>query len=352
MKKLIALVAALVLVAGYANAAEWNFYGSARVSTFWTTVETPTLPPAAAIADNDRFAEGIQGNSRIGANVKVSDELTGRFEYGTGVNLRLLYGEWNFGGGTFLVGQTYTPLNLFYSNQVFGGDTDLLPYGGVYSGRAGMLRLKFGGFQIAAVAPATPVVGPVGVIENSFPTLEAAYTLKMGAVAIKLAGGFNTYDQTVGLVTHEVDSYVVALGASAQFGMFGLKGNVYKGQNSGQLIWTNAGQPVAAAGGQNGTPAIAGTQLLDNDVTGYLVVANAKVNDMFSVEFGYAKLATELDAPIGGVTVQDDASSYYAQAVITIAPGVYVIPEIGVVDFDEVSQTVTNYYGAKWQINF
>lgn len=56
----------------------------------------------------------------------MSDELTGGFEYGSGVNLRKLYGEWNFGAGSLLIGQTYTPLNYFYSNQVYGGDNDLL----------------------------------------------------------------------------------------------------------------------------------------------------------------------------------------------------------------------------------
>jgi len=353
MKKLIVLIAAMVMVAGFANAAEWNFYGSARVSTFWTTAETTPIPPAVAVADVDQFSMGLQGNSRVGANVKVSDELSGRFEAGnsgTTWNTRLIYGEWNFGGGTFLVGQTYTPLNLFYSNQVFGGDTDLLAYGGVYSGRAAQLRLKFGGLQIAAVAPvAVNLLGVGGTTENSFPTIEASYSLKMGAIAMKLAGGYNTYENSnaAGTVSFDVDSYVLAFGASANVGMFRLGGNIYTGQNSAQLLWTNAG-------GGGGAPALnaLGNGTLDSDVMGYVIVATAKVNDMFSVEFGYAGIQTELDALPGLAPVQDDAKSYYAQAVVTLAPGVYVIPEVGVVDFDENGQSKTTYFGAKWQINF
>ena len=335
MKKLIALIAAMVMVAGFANAAEWNFYGSARVSTFWTNAESIST----AAADVDQFAEGLQGNSRIGANVKVSDELSGRFEYGTGVNVRLLYGEWNFGGGTFLVGQTYTPLNLFYSNQVFGGDTDLLNVGGVYSGRAPMLRLKYGGFQIAAVTPVNTAIGG-GATESTIPTIEAAYSFSAGNFSVKLAGGYNTYEEVVGTTSYDWDAWVVALGASANFGMFKLGGNVYTGQNSGQLLWEGPG-------GAN-SPAIAGTQQLDMESLGYLIVATTKINDMFSLELGYAKLSTELD----GAVAEDDVSSYYAQAVITMAPGVYVIPEIGVIDQDEAGQTKTTYFGAKWQINF
>ena len=349
MKKLIVLVAAMVMVAGYASAAEWNFYGSARVSTFWTTVDANTV----GTADVDQFAQGLQGNSRVGANVKVSDELSGRFEVGNSAttwNTRLIYGEWNFGGGTFLVGQTYTPLNMFYSNQVFGGDTDLLAYGGVYSGRAPMLRLKYGSFQIAAVAPAAAnLLGAGGATENAFPTIEASYNLKMGAFGLQLAGGYNTYENTLAAASYDIDAYVLAVGASAQFGMFSLGANVYTGQNSGQLLWTDVNGAAVAT---SGLPVITGTQVRDNDVLGYVIVATAKVNDMFSVEFGYAGIQTELDAVPGGIAVKDDASSYYAQAVITLAPGVSVIPEVGVIDYDEIGQSQTTYFGAKWQINF
>ncbi|MBC8440448.1 MAG: hypothetical protein H8D87_12285 [Deltaproteobacteria bacterium] len=302
MKKLIVLTAALAMVATFAMsaaAAEWNFYGSARVSTFITDVK--------GAADNV-YAQGLQGNSRIGANVKVSDELSGRFEYGTGVNVRLLYGEWNFGGGKFLVGQTYTPLNLFYSNQVFGSDTDMLDHGGVYSGRAPMLRLKFGDFQIAAVAPAA---GNIDV-----PTIEAQYSLKLGSASLALAGG---YDAGPDLGDA---AYVVALGASMNVGPVSLGGNIYVGDNAEQLIWTRG------VGESN---------------LGYIIIAGFKVNDMIKLEAGYG--SAEGDAPVTGVTT--DHYSYYGQAVITIAPGVYVIPEVGTIDSGN-----TDYFGAKWQINF
>ncbi|MCP4722054.1 MAG: hypothetical protein GY860_21555, partial [Desulfobacteraceae bacterium] len=148
MKKLMIMVAAMVMLASSAYAADWNFYGSARVATFYNSVETIS----SGVASADNYSQALQGNSRIGATVKVSDELTGGFEYGTGVNVRKLYGEWNFGAGKLLVGQTYTPLNWFYSDQVgVGGDMDLLAYGGVYSARQAMLQLTFGGLKVALV---------------------------------------------------------------------------------------------------------------------------------------------------------------------------------------------------------
>jgi porin-like protein len=299
MKKLFILVVAMAMVATFAmtsSAAEWNFYGSARVATFVTDTG----------AVDDPFTEGLQGNSRIGAGVKVSDELSGGFEYGSGPNLRKLYGEWNFGGGKFLVGQTYTPLNLFYSNQVYGGDTGLLNEGGVYSGRAPMLRLSFGSFAIAAVAPAA------GNID--MPTIEASYSLKFDSVSVKLAGGYDAGPD------NGDSSYVVAVGAKLNAGPFSLCGDIYLGDNAENLIWTNG---------------------VGEDNFGYLIVASYKINDMIGLEAGYGSAEGDV------ATVTVDSYGWYVQAPITLAPGVYVIPEVG-----SVNSGNTDYFGAKWQINF
>ena len=77
---------------------------------------------------------GLQSNSRIGVTVS-NGAVGGGFEYGTGVNVRKLYGIWNFGAGTLLVGQTYVPISIFLSNQVFDADADLLAWGAIYKGR-------------------------------------------------------------------------------------------------------------------------------------------------------------------------------------------------------------------------
>jgi len=146
MRKLVSAIAALAMVATFAMsaaAADWNFYGSARIETFYQENGT------------DEFSMDQAGNSRIGATVKVSDELTGRFEYGSGDNasIRLLYGEWNFGGGTLTVGQDYTPISLTsgYSQQFKNANTGLIGYGMPYAGRVPQLKLTFGNFSIAAI---------------------------------------------------------------------------------------------------------------------------------------------------------------------------------------------------------
>jgi len=346
MKKLIALVAAMVMVAGYAYAgSQWNFYGSARISTF--KVDT-TIPGSS---DTDKYEQALQGNSRIGASVKASDTVTGGFEYGTGVNVRKLYGEWNFGAGSLLVGQTYSPLNLFYSNQVYGSDLDMLTMGGVYSGREAMLELKFGGFQVALVAPkTTATVGTYTTVDTDIPGIEAKYTFKQDNFMIQVAGGYQTYDVLNGSgASISIDSYVLALGGKINIGQVYLAGDVFTGQNVGSMILMDTSNGTYTGG----TPGLnaAGNDTNDNNAVGYLVVVGAKINDMFSVEFGYGTTQTDFDKSSTD-TPDDDVTSYYAQATITLAPGVFIVPEIGTIDYEENDQNEVDYIGAKWQINF
>jgi hypothetical protein len=55
---------------------------------------------------------------------------------------------------------------------------------------------------------------------------------------------------------------------------------------------------------------------------------------------------------------EDDAEqySYYLQAVISLHPGVWVIPEVGYYDYDDnIGDQLDGdqlYLGAKWQIDF
>lgn len=341
MKKLMVLVAALALVAGSAMtaaAADWNFYGSARIATFITDKD---------LADTTNYEEGLQGNSRIGAKVKVSDELTGAFEYGSGVNLRKLYGEWTFGAGSLLVGQTYTPLNYFYSNQVYGSDNDLLAQGGVYSGRQGMLRLKFGGFEIAALAPKTNTLGTGAGTEVSMPGIEANYNMVLDAFSFNLGASYQSYE-LLGTATgdHDVDSYAIAFGAKTNFGPVSLGGNVYVGENIGNIM------PLSVDGDNAWDDGYAdwnGTEVLDNEAMGFILVATFKANDMFAFEAGYGYAEVE---EMGGAIDDNEVKSYYVQSTITLAPGVFITPEIGMFDGEETGSEETLYYGAKWQINF
>lgn len=338
------LIAALTMVASFAltaAAAEWNFYGSARMMT-WSEDDNNPSP-----ADDDRDTTwDLQGNSRFGATVKVSDTLVGGFEYGTGVNLRKLYAEWTFGAGKLLVGQTYTPTSsYFYSNQVWGADNDLLDCGQQYIGRKPMIQLTFGDFKLAFVTPNTGGFAGIGDVDTTLPKIEASYGLKMDNFFVDLSGGYQSYEVS-GV---DVDSYLVALGGGMDFGAAYVKANVFFAQNGSAYGMYNDDDMADDAMGYNPLT----NDVVDVDTFGWLLVAGFKVSDMLTIEAGYGALEHELDVNNSDA---DDAANYYLNASITLAPGVFVVPEVGVRDYKDnaagADQGDMTYFGAKWQMNF
>jgi hypothetical protein len=357
-------------MAGSAYAADWNFYGSARVSTFWKDVDVD-----GGDDPDTQFEEGLQGNARIGANVKVSDELTGRFEYGSGgngetANVRHLYGEWDFGAGKLLVGKTYTPLNLLGSNQVYLDDGALEGYGGdLYAGRLAQIKLTFGDFQIAFVEgdnvfvnyvadnPATPVdeeaFNETDGDQDIMPAIHLSYALTVDNFVFTMAGGFHQFDIDNGTVDDDVTSWALGLDVAATFGAFYVTAQVNGGTNMGNLTLIDVTGEISKAAAGAGYAAVVGNEVVDNDAMGGRICVGYTFNEMFGVEVGYGYQQTEYDV---NDSDEIESQSYYIQFPITLAPGVQVIPEVGVVDysmddFGEEQEEIT-YFGAKWQINF
>jgi hypothetical protein len=335
MKKLVSLVAALAMVATFAMsaaAADWNFYGSARIETYYESVDQ------TGVSDSENFNLLLAGNSRIGANVKVSDELTGRFEYSSAPGLRLLYANWNFGAGSLLVGQDYTPVGMFFSNSMKDGNTGLIGYGTIYGGREPQLKLRFGDFQLAAIEnPTAAVAGFTN--ENTLPRLEASYFIDFGPVRLRAQAGYTNTEVDNGAVSADLDGYIFGVGASYTGGPFYAHATAGMGENlsvAGISNGTNSMPTVNAATGA----------VLDAETTMYMLIAGFQVNEMFKIEIGYGKEETELGA------AEQDTNSYYIVAPITLAPQVTIFPEVGVFDTEDVNNQETTYAGLTWKIDF
>ena len=372
MKKLFVLFAAVALVVAFtapAFAAEWSFYGSSRITTFWTDVSDEVGPNGD---DDLDLNHSLQGNSRIGANVKVSDNLVGKFEYGASggnANIRVLWGEYDFGGFKLGVGQNYTPLNWFPSNQVYDGDADLLGTGGVYQGRRAMVQARFGGFKIALVQPNTPEVvsaadaddilgvpaGTIGTdIDVVIPQIQAGYRFKMGGLDLEFAAGYQTYDQEWFVVAtgddldDSFDSYAVAFNAMYNAGPFYFAADGWMGKNVGNLGFATFGNPPNNFASYDPVD----EDVLDNDGWGFLLVAAFTLSDMLKFEAGYGYAEADLD----DADSEDDSSSYYVNCTINLAKGVFIVPEIGHYDLGDDQngddEGDITYYGLKWQINF
>jgi hypothetical protein len=313
MKKLLVLIAAALFVAGSVmpvmaqDKAEWSFYGSARMWTEYrmldkeVTTSTVVSNPLAGIDDEEELIWDLQGNSRFGAIAKYGD-IGGQVEYGTGVNLRLLYGTWNFGPGTFLVGQDYTPNTWAISGQcgLGGGDCGLGNWGDLYGGRQPQLKLIMGNFQFALIKPnasqlftagggetttvtvpsgATPPAGGVLIADDGvtaiyavasetedfskidtdfvLPKIEASYVFNLGAHALWFGAGYNTVDlqgieNETGLLREQgLDSWFVGIGAKTISGLSMPTANSATSRTQGLLLFfrttTSTMQRLSAA---------------------------------------------------------------------------------------------------------
>jgi len=353
MRKLLVLLSAVAFVVAFTvpvMAADWSFYGSARMYTFTNDYSEEMTGLDGGDEDLSWF---LQGNSRIGANVKAGD-ISGRFEYGSGPNLRLLYGSWNFGAGSLTVGQDYSPIDTFISNQQgpahWGGDIDGLPWGGIYDGRTAQIKLKVGGFQIALVEPRVVSIMATTDTDTSIPKIEACYNFKVGPLGLKVLAAMNKHEDIVGNDKYDIDSNILGLMAKFAAGPFSIAGNVFKAKNPGNFGLLQDNLVTTAA--------LVGNDVEDVDSLGFLLVAGFKINDMFTLEGGYGNLSNEWE--VSGNKTEAETSSYYIQAVITLAKGFFLVPEYGKVDYHHLRITgapdvdlgQVSYWGTKWQINF
>jgi len=406
MKKLLVLILVLgmampaIFVAPVA-AAEWSLYGSARMSigTYdrskeWAKASDQFIASDGVNSDTDTLWF-LQSNSRVGANVKASDAISGRFEYGASsgnANIRLLYGVWNFGMGKLVVGQDYTPIDTLLSNQigatVLDGDDDMLKAGMTYEGRHPQIKFNIQGFELALIKPSTTIATsalstgylpgttyttPVTVtgsdgndytiagglssagtsVDTTLPKIEVAYTYATDLFSIHPYLGYNSVDAEsagVGQRSKSIDSMVYGLNFTVTPGPAFIKGNIVfatNPSNYGMLTLLPAFVGVNSAGSTE-----------DADVWGGAILAGYKINDMFTVEAGFGTLKSE--QKIDGVKGETDIKTYYVNCTINVAPGFFVVPEYGYWDQGDYKETGSaktklgdcSYFAAKLQINF
>jgi len=340
MKKLLVLFTAIALIGAFAlpaAAADWGFYGSSRMTTFYTSQDEDA-------GDDAGLTWAQQGNSRIGANVKGGD-ITGRFEYGTGVNTRLLYADWNYGGGTLRIGQAYSPVNIFISNQVYGSDSDMLDVGGIYGGRQQLIQLSTAGITVAAITPATDDLATGGDVDTQLPKIEAHWGTSFGPGNLDVVFGYNAYKIEAAAADYDVNSYVLGVAGGANFGAGYVKANVYTGTNTGQYgLWQQGADDAV----------ISGTDVEDCSTLGFLVIGGFKASETMALELGVGQVSHTVD--ITGMDDPDATMAYYAQAVITLADGFIIVPEVGSYNYlksnTDADEGTMTYFGAKWQMNF
>jgi hypothetical protein len=196
-----------------------------------------------------------------------------------------------------------------------------------------------------------PSYFPEGTAEQTLPTIAASYTKNFNNGHMVLGGAYNTFDVNAWHDTHTIDCYVVGLGGQVHFGAFTFSGIVMAGQNPGNILNVDTDS--------NDTRGIGGYASVyeednedvwsDTEVVGLNLIGAYKINDMFCMEAGYGYIKADFD--IRGMD-DDEACSYYFQVPVTLAAGVIITPEIGVLNYEEDYQSDITYFGVKWEINF
>jgi len=147
-----------------------------------------------------------------------------------------------------------------------------------------------------------------------------------------------------------VTSYIVGASGKFNFGPAYIGAQIMYGQNFGNARWAGDYNGFSTAGwdGDDKT----------NDVTtlGGIFVAGMKVSDMLSFEAGVGYVQADPKDADNGFDEKTKSYDVYGQAVVALAPGVYIIPEAGYRDFGNTPQDEDQgtefYLGAKWQIDF
>ncbi len=145
-------------------------------------------------------------------------------------------------------------------------------------------------------------------------------------------------------------SYILGLELSLDIGAFYVKPSVSFGQNWSNANWNRYGY----TSNQNAGAALNADGDDIEDCTSWMAafVVGMKLSDALTIEAGAGYRSDDNDA----AKDPDDAWSGYVQAVVTLAPGVYIVPEVGYFDWMDNNtgddEGYRWYAGAKWQIDF
>ncbi len=276
------------------------------------------------------------------------------------MRLRQLWGQYDFGAGKLMIGQNYPLYDApvsginYYSGgfQKFGGI-------GYDVARTSQIRLTFGDFRLAFLPPDTSrqilqsgTSNSYTEVNTTFPKVEVRYDMKMDAFALNFIGGWQTYEvedynQAHGLKSTDVPVTCSASG-HANFGpAYAGLSLTYRVNGNNYGAWT-----VSA----HESPLFQGNDLKDATAWGAVAALGWKVNDMFTLEGSYAMLNSEVDTALDN---EDDSTVWGLMAKITMAPGVYIIPELIFQDNKDVKtagvateQGDATIIGVFWRIDF
>lgn len=367
------ILSAAAIVAAPVLAADWSFYGSARVSTFGEAV-IDTGDGDTKTSNSYKF----QNNSRFGASVKDA-HLGGTFEAGyasvitnasTGkttdaIVLRKLFGTWQINDTyQLLIGQDFTPINYANSNQVWGGDNNLYGQGATTEGRLPQIRLSGHGAQVALLnGKQTAIKAGSGTDTTTYaarpantPKAELTFDQALGSAHVGIGLGFNRYkiDATKALggdyeYSYAVNNFVGALDAGYKNDLLKVAASLGYALNSNEYGLAANNPFKARIDGE-------GELVNSSSILAYLTASvNATAAIVPEVGAGFENHSQEF----GDETASATRLAFYGQVSLSPAKKVAFIPEVGTIlesgkdkNGDSFDKPTIVYYGVKSSISF
>ena len=337
MRRLALILVALAAIVAIATPAlaEYNFYGSVRVKTFY-------LDEDKNAADDQDFTLELQPNTHFGAKVQEG-KLGGKIELGlktqaTGVYTRLAFGTYKFDAGTLLVGQTYSP---YFSNasQVYKDDRGFSGFGNLWDARNPQIRfdLNSGLYFVAGktISTANNVTGGTAnaTTDTLLPKLTVGFKNKAGKFAYNLGATYQSFD--TGATEESVTSYLGYADIGFTQDQFSLRTKLHYGQNLSDLGITDRNSKYNVATG--------------DDTTSYGGWVQA---GFAGATVGVGYVVDDID----GAPETDDQMAAFINYKIKVAKGFTITPEICYMDYmdDEngVDQGDHLAIGAQWKMDF
>lgn len=289
MKKIITsaiLLLSLSLSVAFAMP-EFSLYGDIGYGTF--------------IYDGDADFN-LYSTSKIGTKVKVRDDLSVKFEYGTQTNaMRFYYATLNLKNGAKLyLGQKNAPMNYFYAAQIYRNEAYLNDLGSIYTGKMPMVQYSENGFDIAAMEVS-------GVTDKVI--LQAAYSGTMTNLEYKLSGAVAG------------DDYALALGGKYTAGNMYYSLVAYSAKDTVAMnIWNRNNTADTQVGGATSIGCV--------------------VDSKLTVEAGYGSITNTKGT-------DDNVNSFYVNMPYQYDENITFTPELGY-----FSDTKENYGGVYTRIHF
>lgn len=345
MNKKTLSVIILGLFAVICLAQDFKPYGSARIG-YWYENQSKEMTGNKSDLD---LNYALQSNSRFGANF-TKDNLIAKVEYGTAVNLRLLYAKLKFNNYSILVGQDYDGTNE-YASQVYGDDCNLIGYGAVDGGRNPQVKIEFDkGLYLALIKPAFTASSGFTSTNTDilFPRINLGYRFNMDNITIHPTLVLQQIEYTKDDNTTLLDdvsylSYLMALNAQYKMEATTVKAQFNYGVNTGNMNYKGPKNSAVWNTTDN--------ELSDTATMGGFMEVSNNLNDNLSLNLGAGYASSSNDE----WDEADAQSSVYLQTKIKLSK-LQIVPEIGIQDkMKDKSNTKEGnkiYFGTQLRMDF